>query len=86
MKAALLYKPKRIEISEIDEPQLGPDDIRIKPKLAESVAQIFRCLWDIVSQVWPFLKEQKETMVFRNFLSGSTKASLIFVLKIAIIT
>lgn len=34
MKAALLYEPKRVEISEIDEPQLGPDDVRIKPKLA----------------------------------------------------
>ena len=33
MKAALLYEPKRVEISEIDEPQLGPGDVRIKPKL-----------------------------------------------------
>ena len=33
MKAALLCEPKRVEISEIDEPQLGPDDVRIKPKL-----------------------------------------------------
>jgi len=33
MKAALLYEPKRVEISEIDEPQLRPDDVRIKPKL-----------------------------------------------------
>ena len=34
MKAALLNEFKRVEISEIDEPQLGSDDIKTKPKLA----------------------------------------------------
>lgn len=32
MKAALLYEPKKIEISEIDAPQLGEDELMIKPK------------------------------------------------------
>ncbi|HUI87949.1 MAG TPA: alcohol dehydrogenase catalytic domain-containing protein [Anaerolineales bacterium] len=34
MKAALLYEPKRVEIGEVAEPQVGPEDVRIKPKLA----------------------------------------------------
>jgi L-iditol 2-dehydrogenase len=34
MKVTLLYEPKRVEISEIDEPQLGPVDVRVKPKLS----------------------------------------------------
>ena len=34
MKAALLYEPKKIEIGESDVPQLGMDEILIKPKLA----------------------------------------------------
>jgi len=34
MKAALLCEPKRVEISEINEPQLGPDDVLIEPKFA----------------------------------------------------
>lgn len=32
MKAALLIEPKKIEINEIDVPQLGEDEIMIKPK------------------------------------------------------
>jgi len=32
MKAALLYEPKKIEISEIDAPQLGENEVMIKPK------------------------------------------------------
>jgi len=32
MKAALLYEPKKIEISEVDAPQLGEDELMIKPK------------------------------------------------------
>jgi L-iditol 2-dehydrogenase len=32
MKAALLFEPQKIEINEIDVPQLGEDEILIKPK------------------------------------------------------
>lgn len=32
MKAALLYEPKKIEISEVDAPHLGEDELLIKPK------------------------------------------------------
>jgi len=34
MKAALLREPKRVEISEINEPQLGPDEVLVEPKFA----------------------------------------------------
>jgi len=34
MKAALLYEPENIEISEIDEPLLGRDEVMIRPKYA----------------------------------------------------
>jgi len=34
MKAALLYKPEKIEIGEIDAPRLGSDEVLIKPKIA----------------------------------------------------
>ena len=33
MKAALLYEPQKIEIGETDVPQLGPDEVMIRPKL-----------------------------------------------------
>jgi len=32
MKAALLYEPKKIEVSEVDAPQLGESELLIKPK------------------------------------------------------
>lgn len=33
MKAALLYEPQKIELGETDVPQLGPDEVMIRPKL-----------------------------------------------------